>query len=405
MNDKNEAMSLTQNLQDLSNFIKGGLEGTEVNFNLSPNSKNSKISPKVTFPEISASNFHKLNQQLGLNNEDTQDLDPVQEDYYHEKYETNMEENEFENTDTNGMNSELVTFQKYENLGNELELIYKEKYVNLETKNRELYVKNMDMVEKITELTDFIDQLKEENLTYRQDQEQNTQKETTRVHQITQLKMDITNLVEQNQMLKQSRNEGGDLIEGLKQENYELQTKLESVYDDIENYKSNYLSKELHESELEKAFESQKIRDELRLALEKVQQEKASLQNLMRDLEFEKESLNSQVESIGNKMDETIKENDELRQQLVSNRQELGKMSTIELTANEHLARIEELERCIDDRNLKIKQTNIKLENYEMEMTSALDKINTLKNMNDTYSKNMQNTEIEKRQVIYPIQN
>jgi hypothetical protein len=30
-------------------------------------------------------------------------------------------------------------------------------------------VKNMEMVEKITELTDFISQLKNENLTYRKD--------------------------------------------------------------------------------------------------------------------------------------------------------------------------------------------------------------------------------------------
>jgi hypothetical protein len=32
-----------------------------------------------------------------------------------------------------------------------------------------------------------------------------------------------------------------------------------------------------------------------------------------------------------------------------------------------------------------------------MEMSSALDKINTLKNMNDTYSLNMQTKENEKR--------
>lgn len=121
----------------------------------------------------------------------------------------------------------------------------------------------------------------------------------------------------------------------------------------------------------------------------------------MRDLEQEKESLKSQVSEISNKMEDTVKENDELRQQLVQNRQELNKMSTLELTANEYLAQIQELEKCIDDRNLQIKQTNIKLENYEMEMGSALDKINTLKSMNDTYSKNIQATENDKRKVKF----
>jgi hypothetical protein len=62
MNDHKRSLSISQNLHNLSDFIKGGLEGTEVNFNLSPNSKNSKFSPKVSYPEMSASNFHRLNE-------------------------------------------------------------------------------------------------------------------------------------------------------------------------------------------------------------------------------------------------------------------------------------------------------------------------------------------------------
>ena len=119
----------------------------------------------------------------------------------------------------------------------------------------------------------------------------------------------------------------------------------------------------------------------------------------MRDLEQEKDSLNEEIGQVEGRMNETLKENDELRQQLVSSRQELNKIPNLELTTKEYEAQIEELERCLDERNLQIKQMNIKLENYEMEMESAFDKINTLKNMNDTYNMSIQQTENQKRKV------
>lgn len=216
------------------------MEGTEVNFNLSVNSRNSRLSPQASYPEITPSQYFRPVRQLGFNNLDQDDLDVVQENYTGEKYEyesedeepknlrdrereNNMQEFEEQDQASQGsLDDQLVMFSNYDHFSKELEQVYKIKYLSLEQKNKELYQKNLEMVEQLTELSDYVSELKNQNDASKTDHENLAQKDTQRVQQLNSLKMELFSFQDRNHELVTIQQQDQILIEALKQENNDL---------------------------------------------------------------------------------------------------------------------------------------------------------------------------------------
>ena len=373
---------ITKNLSDLSSMLKGGMETTEINFNLSPNSKNS---PLESLPLVSATDMtdslRKKRSQILIQNKLESHLSPKQQ----------------------SDSREIAIFEKYLKMEIELKRIYEDKFCILEARNETLGLRNAQLVNELNQLQKVIEELKDQNGFMVKESEVNAVKEAQRNREVVDLKLLVSkleNLVragnEENEDKELGRND-------FRQENEALRAKINQLEGQMAEWgpvvESSKLTKMQLKNQLESLSESEKIRNDLMLAIEKIRNEKLNIEKMLVEMKSKSASLESRVNELTNQFNSSVEEKNRLQDELEKLNDDKLRVTGLQLEVESYKRKVEDLEKSVADGEYAMQQKDVKIENYDLELNSAYEKIKTLKEMNFTYNQNLRSTEMSKRKV------